>query len=359
MLTLAPVLSILDPGNWMVALDLQDAYFHISVLPAHLRYLQFTVGHEHFQFTVLPIGLNSAPRVFTKVMTVVAAHLRRSEVPVSHLQTRADLLHSLAFTINVPKSHLTPSQKLLFIGAVPTAQFQVYPPEQQVRDIRAMIPMFHPLSRISVRMTLRLLGLLLPAGGSGQMAYVSSAVGPEVPVGATSGESFRCHPDLGGDCKSFAVMAHEPGLGQQQIPIPSPTRDRSSDGCVTSGMGWPHGRGGDQIYLVSGGVWALHQPYGELQAIRLALKAFLPSVKGRVVQVFTDNTTAMWYCLLTWLELQGISLVVLSILGRFPGHEGGLTQPPVHDGSRMASSLRGGAKSLSAVGRALIKSIHH
>ena len=37
---------------------------------------------------------------------------------VTHLQTRADLLHSLEFTINMPKSHLTPSQMLLFIGAI-------------------------------------------------------------------------------------------------------------------------------------------------------------------------------------------------------------------------------------------------
>ncbi|KAJ1190054.1 hypothetical protein NDU88_006793 [Pleurodeles waltl] len=38
MLTLAHVLSALVPGIWMVALDLQDAYFHIPVLPAHRRY---------------------------------------------------------------------------------------------------------------------------------------------------------------------------------------------------------------------------------------------------------------------------------------------------------------------------------
>ncbi|KAJ1198715.1 hypothetical protein NDU88_002554 [Pleurodeles waltl] len=133
MLTLVQVLSALDQGDWMVALDLQDAYFHIPILPSHRRYLRFKVGHEHFQFTVLPFGLTSAPRVFTKVMAVVAAHLRRSGISVfpylddwllkaptpqalvTHLQTMVDLLHSLGFTINVPKSHLTPSQKLSFI----------------------------------------------------------------------------------------------------------------------------------------------------------------------------------------------------------------------------------------------------
>ncbi|KAJ1202912.1 hypothetical protein NDU88_006707 [Pleurodeles waltl] len=178
MLTLAQVLSALDQGDWMVALDLQDAYFHIPILPSHRHYLRFKVGHEHFQFTVLPFGLTSAPRVFTKVMAVVAAHLHRSGISVfpylddwllkaptpqalvTHLQTMADLLHSLGFTINVPKSHLTPSQKLSFIGAVlDTVQYWAYPPDQRVQDIQVMIPMFRPLYWISVRQTLRLLGL--------------------------------------------------------------------------------------------------------------------------------------------------------------------------------------------------------
>ncbi|KAJ1168361.1 hypothetical protein NDU88_000287 [Pleurodeles waltl] len=33
----------------------------------------------------------------------------------------------------------------------------------------------------------------------------------------------------------------------------------------------------------------------ELRAVRLALKAFLPSLRGQSVQVLTDNTTTMWY----------------------------------------------------------------
>ena len=73
----------------------------------------------------------------------------------------ANLLTSLGFSINVPKSHLTPSQILLLIGAIlDTAQFRAFLAEWRVQDIRAMILMFQLLSWISVRMTLRLLGLL-------------------------------------------------------------------------------------------------------------------------------------------------------------------------------------------------------
>ncbi|KAJ1151718.1 hypothetical protein NDU88_004498 [Pleurodeles waltl] len=176
MMILAQVLSASDPGDWMVALYLQDAYFHIPVLPAHRHYLLFVEGHKHFQLTMLPFGLTSAPWVFMKVIAVVVAHLCRLRVSiflylddwllrastpqtvVFHLETTANLLHSLGFTINMLKSHLTPSQALPFIRAVlDIVQFGAYTPEKQVQYIQAMILMFLPLSCILVRKTLGLI----------------------------------------------------------------------------------------------------------------------------------------------------------------------------------------------------------
>ncbi|KAJ1097500.1 hypothetical protein NDU88_002618 [Pleurodeles waltl] len=117
--------------------------------------------------------------MFKKVMARVVAHLHMLGVSVfpyledlllkadspqkviSYLQTTERLLHTLRFTINVPKSHLTPSQRLPFIEAVPdTVQFRAYPPDKRVQDIQAMILIFQPLSWVSVRLTLRLLGLM-------------------------------------------------------------------------------------------------------------------------------------------------------------------------------------------------------
>ena len=54
----------------------------MPVLQAYRRHLQFTEGQEHFQFAVLLFGLTIAPWVFTKVMAVLAANLRRSGLPV-------------------------------------------------------------------------------------------------------------------------------------------------------------------------------------------------------------------------------------------------------------------------------------
>ncbi|KAJ1084760.1 hypothetical protein NDU88_004906 [Pleurodeles waltl] len=146
MLTLAQVLLALNEGDWMVSVDLQDEYFHIPILKSHRKYLRFVVGSQHYQFAVLPFGLTSVPQVFTKVMAVVAAHLRRKGVVVfpylddwvikakspqlvlSHLRMTTQLLFDLGFSVNVPKSHLEPFQRLLFIGAVlDTTLFRAYP----------------------------------------------------------------------------------------------------------------------------------------------------------------------------------------------------------------------------------------
>lgn len=59
----------------MATLDLQDAYFHITIIPSHRKFLIFTVWDNHFQFKALPFGISSTPRVFTKTMVVVISNL--------------------------------------------------------------------------------------------------------------------------------------------------------------------------------------------------------------------------------------------------------------------------------------------
>lgn len=54
---------------------LQDSYFHIARHPSHRKHLHFTIGQDNFQYWVLPFGLSVAPRLFSKVLVVVAAYI--------------------------------------------------------------------------------------------------------------------------------------------------------------------------------------------------------------------------------------------------------------------------------------------
>ena len=50
------VLRSIRQGDWMISLDLQDAYLQVSIHPESRRYLRFTIGGVPYQFRVLCFG---------------------------------------------------------------------------------------------------------------------------------------------------------------------------------------------------------------------------------------------------------------------------------------------------------------
>ncbi|CAJ0960520.1 unnamed protein product [Ranitomeya imitator] len=64
--------------------DLKDAYYHVPIHEDFQKFLIVAVSMEgsihHFQFRALPFGLSAAPRVFTKLVAEVMAHLRESDI---------------------------------------------------------------------------------------------------------------------------------------------------------------------------------------------------------------------------------------------------------------------------------------
>ena len=74
------VLNSIRPGDWMISLDLQDAYLQVPVHHDSRRYLRFVVEGKPFQFRVLCFGLTTAPQIFTRIMAPVSAILHRHGV---------------------------------------------------------------------------------------------------------------------------------------------------------------------------------------------------------------------------------------------------------------------------------------
>ncbi|VDI78266.1 Hypothetical predicted protein [Mytilus galloprovincialis] len=63
--SLSTVLNVVKQGDWAISLDLKDAYMHIPVFQKHRQYLRFCVKNSPcLQFSALPFGPTSAPRVF-------------------------------------------------------------------------------------------------------------------------------------------------------------------------------------------------------------------------------------------------------------------------------------------------------
>ena len=129
--TLAKVLNLVIAGDWAVSIDLTDAYLHIPIFPKHRQYLRFCLMGQCYQWKALCFGPTSAPRVYTKVLSVVMGHLHTQNIRIvaylddllilnqsreklaADRETTINLLVSLGFIINAEKSSLTPSQTIV------------------------------------------------------------------------------------------------------------------------------------------------------------------------------------------------------------------------------------------------------
>ncbi len=76
MLTHRGMIKCIQPQDWFAAIDLKDAYFHVSIPPRHRPFLRFAFEGRALQYRVLPFGLSLSPRVFTKVVEGALTPLR-------------------------------------------------------------------------------------------------------------------------------------------------------------------------------------------------------------------------------------------------------------------------------------------
>ena len=127
---------LVQTGDWMIKIDLKDAYFTVPVSNQHQPLLRFMHGGLRYQFSCLPFGLGPAPRLFTKLLKPVVALLRRlglrliiylddiivfnqtQEGIVRDRDSTLWLLQHLGFVINWKKSVLHPAQSMEYLGFV-------------------------------------------------------------------------------------------------------------------------------------------------------------------------------------------------------------------------------------------------
>ena len=65
--TIHLVAHLIQQIYYMLKIDLKDAYYSVKILKGHPKYLKFFAGSKLLKFVVLPNGLSSGLRKFTKV----------------------------------------------------------------------------------------------------------------------------------------------------------------------------------------------------------------------------------------------------------------------------------------------------
>lgn len=74
--------ACLNDMDLMVKIDLSQAYFHLSVIPSHRRFLAFAYDNTIYEMTCLPFGLATAPSIFAKITNWVANLFRERGIRV-------------------------------------------------------------------------------------------------------------------------------------------------------------------------------------------------------------------------------------------------------------------------------------
>ena len=131
---LMTIKSLINKGDYMINIDLTEAYLTVPIHPNSQQFLRFLLQGESYQFVTMPFSLNVAPLVFTKLMKPVIAWLRGQGVRMiiflddilvlaptidtlnQHARMTINLLETLGFLINYKKSTLVPTQRILFLG---------------------------------------------------------------------------------------------------------------------------------------------------------------------------------------------------------------------------------------------------
>ena len=234
------VRDVLHRGDWMAKLDLLDAYLTVPIFHPHRRFLRFQWRAQAYQFQCLPLGLATAPRVFTKLLRPVVTSTQRIEF--------------LGFKVDSNTMHLYLPHKKLEI-------------RKECKSVRAQ-------GHLTVRRLAHLIGLLtstIPAVLPAPLHYRAL----QRLKGKALRNSRHCYntviPLDEGALKDLDWwIVHATGSNSKPIKLPKAERMMESDASTT---GWGASCQGVQ----TGGPWdqkeaQMHINWLELKAAFLALE---------------------------------------------------------------------------------------
>ena len=315
--TLSLILPQLSSQDWAVSLDLKDAYLHVLVHPQSRKFLGFAFQGVTYQYKVLPFGLKDSPWVFSRVVATLIAHLRRlglrifyylddwllvaesKELLESHLRIMVSITQSVGFLVNFQKSSLSPQRLPSYLGALIDIPNQLARPlDHRVVALQSLVQDLTSSQSAPALLWQRFLGhlasfvdlipncrLLMRPLQLHLLRFFSPVMDPQDKL-------IPLTPVIKDLCLAWA-SPERLLQGKSFAPPPSPRLVLTTD---ASRQGWgavlpPH--------RVSG-IWSkedasLHINSLELKAVFLALQELEPHVKGRSIQVRSDNSTVVAY----------------------------------------------------------------
>ena len=315
MLTLPALFKAIRLGDYFTSVDLKDAFFHITVVERHRKYLRFAFQDGAYEFGVLPFGLSLSPRTFSMCVDAALAPLRREGIRIfvylddalvaassrqlveEHTRRVTDHLLALGFLINWKKSCLTPSQTTVFLGIeLNSTSMQATLSRDRRRRIRRTARSMQSAVTVSVHECAVMLGLMAAAWaalplGLLHMRPLQIWFGRhKMPPGRYRHQRV---PMTGQSRKALACWADphwlSSGVQMGQVTF---RRVMFTD---ASHLGWGAVCEGEAIRGVWGDQESRHINVLELEAVRLALPRLHHKLSNHHVLVRSDNTATVAY----------------------------------------------------------------
>ncbi len=317
MLTQKRIFGCVRPLDWFAAIDLKDAYFHVSILPRHRPFLRFAFEGQAYQYKVLPFGLSLSPRVFTKVVEAALVPLREQGVRILNylddwlilaqsrrqLSAHRDLglkhLSLLGLRVNWEKSKLVPTQRISFLGMEfdsvnQTARLT----QERAQSVLNCFKTFSGRTAVPLKLFQRLLGHMAAAAvtvplGLLHMRPLQHWLYGRIPRWAWKRGTYRVQ--ITPACRKTFRPWSDPSFLRAGVPLEQVSR-HAVVFTDASSTGWGATYNGHAV----SGVWTgpqLHWHINclELLAVRLALSRLRGRLQRKDVLVCTDNTATVAY----------------------------------------------------------------
>ena len=309
-------LDLMEEGVFMSSIDLKDAYYSVPIWGGHRKYLTFQWEREIFSFNVLPFGLCSAPRVFTKLLKPVFSKMREdgfcvlgylddslimgnSESECALATSKLEeLLINLGFSLNREKSSLVPSTTITFLGYVLNSlDMTVSPTDKKRQKASEIIEKLLSQRKHKIRFVASALGFIVDLGkgveyGANHFRYLER----------DKILALRCVGSIGYEGSMYLSREAKQELKWWRHNVKTRVKKiRSFHPSVilttdASSEGWGAICNGESI----GGRWTpseleKHINVLELEAVLLGLQSFFKNKREIEISVKSDNTTAISY----------------------------------------------------------------
>ena len=312
--TLKALRYLLPPGGFMISFDLESGYHHIGVHEDSQRYLGFQLAGRYFYCAALPFGLSTAPRVFTKVMRALVAHLRgqgvrclpylddflfafNTQKQAKRAATTIDaLLLRLGLARNKEKGCWRPTQRLQHLGMIIDSRSMSFEPtpaaEARVREFSSEL--LHLATRrarvVPARMVAKFAGLAISLHLAVPLARMATrALFDALATKKSWSSRVRLSSAALTDLRWWQS---ENWGGGAPIALPRPTLTVATD---ASDLAW--GAAVENEELEARGYFAASDAVRtiaerELLAVLMALRAFRERLRNQEFRLLIDNQAA-------------------------------------------------------------------